>query len=333
MSTELVLVSGANGYIGIHVVNLLLKEGHKVRGTVRSVQDPKKVESLRELAKDCPERLELVEADLEKPETWKNAVKGCDRVIHVASPLPVVMPTDEQELIRPAVAGVVNVLNAAVEEPSVKRVVLTSSGLTVYGLQPEGRHYSEEDWADLSSLKGYAKSKYLAEKAAWEFVQKRKDAHQPCFEFSVVIPVFVLGPTLHNTQGTSETRFLKIFSKDEKHTNIYYSTCDVRDVALAHVRAAFLPEAVGHRHLISSSSKYIPTKRWSEILTEEFGPKGYQVCQEFTEIDVSNILKASTDQNRMINVLKIQPTDFKSTVIDMANSFIRLGLIKPEQQK
>ena len=139
MSNELILVSGANGYIGIHVVNELLKEGHRVRGTVRSVKDPKKIESLRALAKDIPDRLELVEADLEKPETWKSAVKGCTRVIHVASPLPVEMPSDEQELIRPAVAGVVNVLNAAVDEPSVKRVVLTSSGLTLYGLNVQGR--------------------------------------------------------------------------------------------------------------------------------------------------------------------------------------------------
>ena len=99
--------------------------------------------------------------------------------------------------------------------------------------------------------------------------------NEPCFEFSVVIPVFVLGPTLHNTQGTSETRFLKVLNnKTEKLHNIYYSTCDVRDVAKAHVRAALLPEAVGHRHLITSSCKFIPTKRWVEILSQglQVGP-------------------------------------------------------------
>lgn len=51
-------------------MNDLLKKGFSVRGTVRSLKNPGKVNPLKSLAEGKPGKLELVEADLLKPETW-----------------------------------------------------------------------------------------------------------------------------------------------------------------------------------------------------------------------------------------------------------------------
>lgn len=323
-----VLVTGASGYIALHVIDLLLKQGHHVRGTVRNLNDSKKVDPIKKLGVNYKNPLELVEADLLNAESWDNAVDGIDIVMHIASPLPPPdkMPTDENELIKPAVEGTLNVFRASLNK-NVKRVVLTSSGLAVYDWQ--NRNYSEKDWPDLDKVKlPYPKSKILAERAAWEFVEQRKNNQEPCFELAVIHPVLVMGPILTSVTGSSASRFMNVFTnKTGKIPNQHFFTCDVRDVALAHVKAAFLDEAVGHRHLIVSSRNFIPIKRWAEILKEEFEPKGFKISTEI-EGDDPSYKDAQIDDTRMRTVLGITPTDFKSTIVDMAYSFIQNGLIK-----
>ena len=63
-----------------------------------------------------------------------SAVKDCTYVLHVASPFPASNPTDEMEVIKPAVEGTKNVLEAcAATKGAVKRVVFTSSLVAIYG--------------------------------------------------------------------------------------------------------------------------------------------------------------------------------------------------------
>ena len=146
----LVLVTGASGYIASHIVKQLLVRGDvRVRGTVRNLKNDKKVTPLREMVPEAKHPLELVEAELTNAESWKEAVKGCSYVYHVASPIPVAIPRDENVLVRPAVEGAVNVLTACSEASTVKRVVLTSSlGAVSIGMYGDmGREYTEEDWS------------------------------------------------------------------------------------------------------------------------------------------------------------------------------------------
>ena len=105
MSEDLILVTGANGYIASHLVKQLLEAGYRVRGTVRKVSDEKKVAHLKNLVPNAKYPLELVEADLLKEDGWLAAVQGCTYVHHTASPFPNAIPDDENELIRPAVDG------------------------------------------------------------------------------------------------------------------------------------------------------------------------------------------------------------------------------------
>jgi nucleoside-diphosphate-sugar epimerase len=105
METDLVLVTGASGYLAAHIVKQLLEQGYRVRGTVRSLKDEKKVAPLRNLVENPKHPLELCEANLLDENSWIDAVKGCTFVIHTASPFPNAVPRDETELTLPAVNG------------------------------------------------------------------------------------------------------------------------------------------------------------------------------------------------------------------------------------
>ena len=232
MSAKFFLVTGGSGFIGIHVINQLVKHGFKVRTTVRNVNDPVKVEPIKMLEKYSKYPIDIVQADLLDANCWKEALKDITNVIHVASPLLVNEPKDENlEYIQPALQGTLNVMEAAIATPTVVRVVLTSSGLTIFGNDFDNKKiYSEKDWAEYENLQnGYTRSKFLAEKAAWKFVEDKKKNNEPCFELAVIHPVLVMGPLLHSTLGTSATKFLSIFEgKVEKVPDLYFPICDVR---------------------------------------------------------------------------------------------------------
>ena len=168
---QLILVTGASGYIATHVVQQLQQQGYRVRGTVRSLQNATKVAPLRELCPGSKYPIELVEADLMKPDSWPLAVKDCHYVMHVASPFPADNPRHEDDLIKPAVDGTLNVLRACQDAGTVKRVVLTSSVASVARTDTASKAVkTEADWTDTNNMKcAYAKSKTLAEKAAWDY--------------------------------------------------------------------------------------------------------------------------------------------------------------------
>lgn len=191
---DLILVTGASGFIATHIVKLLLEKGYRVRGTVRSLKNEKKVAPLRNLAPNSKFEIELVEADLMNEESWLKAVKGCTYVFHTASPVPLYVPKNEDEIVRPAVNGTLYVFKACVQEGvTVKRVVLTSSLAAIAGEKfIDGYTYSEKDWPKVETLGPYCKSKMLAEKAAWDFVREREKNGLPCFELAVINPGLVM---------------------------------------------------------------------------------------------------------------------------------------------
>lgn len=317
-----ILVTGANGYIALHVVKMLLMQGHQVRGTVRNLNDSDKVEVLRRLGP-----VELFQADLLDAESWKKPCDGADIVLHIASPLPVVAPDDENLVIRPAVEGTLNVFNAALNA-NAKRVVFTSSGLCISGYDYKPKTFSEKDWVEIVDAKTpYQKSKILAERAAWNFVNERKEKNLPCFDLAVIVPTFVLGPVLSAASGSSVTKFSRIFNHElEKIDEMYAATCDVRDVALAHVKAAFQNEAVGHRTLITSGPNLFSIKNWLEILGQEFS--GHKFPEVVTNEEKAKDVKETLfDNSRMRNILGIEPIDFKTTIVDMTKSLIQYGII------
>jgi dihydroflavonol-4-reductase len=170
-----VLVTGSSGFIGTHCVLKLLEQGYKVRGTLRNLGRQKHLREVFSQHTHATNNLEFVQTDLLKDDGWTEAVSGCEYVLHVASPFPSEVPVDEDALIRPARDGTMRVLKSA-SKANVKRVVLTSSDAAIkVGHADKEYSFDESDWSDLSrNADAYAKSKTLAEQAAWKYVENRE---------------------------------------------------------------------------------------------------------------------------------------------------------------
>ncbi len=170
---SLVLVTGGSGFIGGHCVLQCLAAGHQVRTTVRNLsREPEVRALLKKAGASGDDRLTFAAADLERDAGWPEAVAGCDFVLHVASPFPLAVPKHEDELIVPARDGALRVLKAA-RAAGVRRVVLTSSFAAVgYGHKEQSAPFDEASWTDPNGpgVGAYAKSKTLAERAAWDYV-------------------------------------------------------------------------------------------------------------------------------------------------------------------
>jgi dihydroflavonol-4-reductase len=248
---ELVLLTGISGFIAKHVALKLLNAGYNVRGTVRRLDRAAEVHgALAHYLTENAGQLSLVQADLESDAGWAEAMSGVSALVHTASPFPITQPKDPATLIRPAVEGTERVLKAAAAA-GVTRVVLTSSTVAVLNESKPDTLQDEADWCDvhLPSTTPYAKSKTLAERAAWEIAKARG------LKLTTINPGLVLGPPLDEHYGSSlglVERFLK--GKDPMLPPLGIPIVDVRDVAEMHLRALQRPESEGRRYISASGS-------------------------------------------------------------------------------
>jgi nucleoside-diphosphate-sugar epimerase len=247
-----ILVTGGSGFVGSHCILQLLSAGHEVRATMRSLSREGDVRAmLKEGGAEPCDRLSFVAADLERDAGWSEGIAGCDYVLHVASPFPSGAPRHEDELIAPAREGTLRVMRAS-RDAGVKRVVVTSSFAAVCGGHKSREEpFDETSWADVNSgdVDPYAKSKILAERAAWDFVAKEGGR----LELSVVNPVAVFGPTLGPDVSTSIAIVKSMMDGAMPGCpRIYFGVVDVRDVVDLHIRAMTHPLAGGERFIASA---------------------------------------------------------------------------------
>jgi dihydroflavonol-4-reductase len=248
---DLVLLTGISGFIAKHVALKLLNAGYNVRGTLRRLDRADEVRSaLAPYLTEHAGTLTFVQADLESDAGWADAMTGVSALVHTASPFPISQPKDPATLIRPAVEGTERVLKAAAAA-GVTRVVLTSSTVAVLNEAKPDTLQDEADWCDvhLPSTTPYAKSKTLAERAAWEVAKARG------LRLTTINPGLVFGPPLDEHYGYSlglVERILK--GKDPMMPPVGFPIVDVRDVAEMHLRALQRPETEGRRYLSASGS-------------------------------------------------------------------------------
>jgi nucleoside-diphosphate-sugar epimerase len=265
-----VLVTGGSGFIGGHALVQLLGAGHEVRTTVRSPRSEARVRALVKAGgAEADDRLSFVVADLEEDAGWKEAVEGCEFVLHIASPFPASLPKHEDDLIVPAREGALRVLRAA-RDAEVRRVVLTSSFAAIgYGHEPRDEPFDETSWTSLQGrgVTPYVKSKTLAERAAWEFVDREGEG----LELAVVNPVGVFGPVLGPDYSTSIILIKRLLDgKMPGCPRLWFGTVDVRDVVDLHLRAMTNPAAKGERFLAVSGA-FMSIREMALALKERLG--------------------------------------------------------------
>ena len=253
--TEPVLVTGATGYVAGWLVKRLLDEGLTVHAAVRDPNNAEKLKYLNALAADAPGKIEFFKADLLSEGSYRRAMEGCQVVFHTASPFTINVEDPLKDLINPAKLGTRNVLEEAKRTSSVKRVVVTSSCAAIYGDNVDlqnipGGVVSEDNWNTTSSADHlpYYFSKTVAEREAWEIA-----GTQSQWNLVTINPSLVIGPGI-NPYATSESFNLVRQMGDGTYKagapRWGLGAVDVRDLAEAHFRAGFTPEAQG-RYIIS----------------------------------------------------------------------------------
>jgi len=278
MHSDLVLVTGASGYIAGHCILRLLDEGFEVRGTLRSLQRAGEVRRWLTKArggKDPQGALSFVEAELTDPGCWDATMIGVRYVLHVASPIPSAKPKHPDDLIAPARDGTLNVMRAA-SRASVERVVQTSSLSAIfYGRDDPNPHlFTEADWTDPDHKDNvpYTRSKTIAEKAAWAELPNLPRR----LEWVAINPGLVLGPVLDRDTSASVQVVAKLLRGEFPGLpRIGYAVVDVRDLADLEVRAMTAPQAAGQRYL--GSGPFVSMSDIARLLKDRLGEKAKKV--------------------------------------------------------
>ena len=314
-----VLVTGASGFIGAHVVSALLARGYSVRAMLRNIS----------LASMFPEndRLEIVRADLFDVDSLKKAVEGCEDVIHCAASLYVGAKDVKKEVVDPSVVGVRNLCSVM---NNVKRIVHTSSVAAIRSSKFEnGQIFTNKDWcndaSETSNAYGFAKSE--AEKIMREWVSNRN------VRLVTIHPSIVFGPILHQRHLEGSMSYLKHFVKGPPFVlDVHINFVDVRDVAIAHVNALDKGEN-GKRYIIHKEGLWM--KEIGRILNSSLEGKyatrklpklfAYLLAMFHPKLSINQLKKTlgthvSYDVEDSFVILELPNYDIRTTLIDSVNS-------------
>jgi dihydroflavonol-4-reductase len=335
MAATTVLVTGGSGFIASWCIVGLLKQGHAVRTTIRN---PSKAEAVRATVAqqiDPGNRLTTCVADLTRDDGWDAAAAGCDYVLHVASPLTSGKSNNPGDLIVPARDGTLRVLRAAIRA-RVKRVVLTSSVAAASSRIDGPDSVNDETvWTDLNAGKvvPYRQSKTIAERAAWDLMQKEGGGT----ELTTILPSAVLGPILSKEHLGSVQLVQRLLSgKMPGYPNLGFTIVDVRDVADLHLIAMTSDKAAGERFIAASEFRWmaevaqilrerlderaskVPTRSMPNIavrLASLFDPALRFVTPNLGRKHVASSAKAQ-------RVLGWKPRDSATSIVECAESLI-----------
>jgi dihydroflavonol-4-reductase len=270
-----VAVTGASGFIALHVIAELLDQGYVVRGTLRDMARGEGIRAALDRHTETS-NLDFIQTDLTSDDGWDAAFAGCAFVVHVASPVPILEPKNHDDLIIPARDGAIRALGAA-SRAGVKRVVMTSSVAAIsYGHDSDGDSiFTEDDWSVLKpEIGAYANSKTMAERAAWDFVAELPS--DATLDLVTINPSLVIGPLIDPDGSASIEVVRKLLAREVPGCpKIGLNLVDVRDVAAAHIAAMTAPNAPGNRYLCTAEFMWL--SQLARQLDKEFRTRGYPV--------------------------------------------------------
>ncbi|GAB3409258.1 Rossmann-fold NAD(P)-binding domain-containing protein [Flindersiella endophytica] len=338
---ETVLVTGGSGFVAGWCVVGLLRRGYAVRTTVR---DAAKEETVRAaVATGLPpgveagDRLEFAVADLTGDEGWDAAMKGCDHVLHVASPLGNEAPRDRDALVGPARDGTLRVLRAATRA-GVRRVVMTSSTAASTPPQGPGAVGDETVWTDPDerTVNAYRRSKIYAERAAWDYTTS--EAGSPAL--TTILPGAIFGPVLSKANLGSVGIIQRFLAGGQAGVpRIGFCVVDVRDLADLHIRAMTAPEAAGERFV--ATGDFLWMHEITATLRSALGERARRVPARTLPDPVVRLLALFVPmlrtltpllgQKRLFSSAKAQrllgfaPRPARETIVDCAESLLAVA--------
>ncbi|MFF1632506.1 NAD-dependent epimerase/dehydratase family protein [Leifsonia sp. NPDC058248] len=320
-TTPTTLVTGGTGYLATRLIADLLASGVDVRTTIRTLDRADEVRAAVRRAGVDDAGLSFTVASLTDDAGWDDTLSGISEVYHVASPM--IQSTNRDEVVVPARDGTLRVLRAA-RNAGARRVVLTSSFAAV-GYSPKPvRDYDETDWTDPATpgLPAYPLSKAIAERSAWDFIEREGDG----LELAVINPTWIAGPTLTASARSS----LQVFTGmlDGTMTAVprqRFGLADVRDVSSAHIAAMATPAAAGKRYLVLADG---PTRTFldvANVLRAELGDLASRVPTE--ELPGDEPTPLTIHNERAKNELGLRPRPAVETIVETAESLRALGLL------
>ncbi|KAG8156511.1 hypothetical protein KVR01_013615 [Diaporthe batatas] len=338
LSKEKVLLTGGSGFIASHVLDTLLAHGFSVVVTARSTAKGEAIVGSIDEALRSDVSFAVVE-DIAQEGAFDHVFQSgpkFDYVIHTASPYNFNVGDPVKDFLDPAIKGTTGILKSIkAYAPSVKRVVITSSSAAIINPLKHEKVYDESKWAPftweqvLAEPKfGYPGSKVLAEKAAWDFVATQN----PSFDLATINNTYTFGPVQRQLPtlasiNTSNQRIRDLVQGRMRHglepTAPVFTWCDVRDVALAHVRAILRPHAGGRRFYVVGG--YFSNKRLADVIRDRFPaleregklpPVGEGVVDDFPA-DVYGF-----DNSRSRGVLGIEYRGLEESVVDTVRSIL-----------
>ncbi|CAB9517925.1 Anthocyanidin reductase ((2S)-flavan-3-ol-forming) [Seminavis robusta] len=275
-----VLVTGGTGYVAGVLISQLMDKGLTVHTTVRDPSKKDRIQHLQDLAAKSRGSIKFFKADLLTLGAFEEAMKGCYAVFHIASPFAMAVKDPVKDLAEPAVKGTENVLLQCNKTPSVERVVLTSSCVAVYTdaaeINDEKNPVTEDSRNRTASLthNPYSLSKTLAEQKAWTIA-----GSQTQWRLCTINPNLIVGPGIKYHESSESFHLVKSFGSNDPNMamgapNIGMSCVDVRDVAAAHIAAAYLEDAAGRhhiRHILSGPGFFLP--EIGQAIVKKYGSK------------------------------------------------------------
>lgn len=275
-----VCVTGCTGYLASHIIVSLLHRGYTVHGTMRNVSQSSRIQHIMD-SPGAIERFKVFAADLSVENSFDEAVKGCQAVIHVANVVALSAKDVINDIILPSVNGLKAVLSAVEKEPSVHSFILTSSyaaievgippnprgPLTeadsntaaspewkVCHLPPPSHHFLLTSWC---LVQPYSFSKVETERHAMEWIEKQKRAGR-LVKYASIHPPMIIGPQLNgdSLQSSSEVFEVMLNGTYPLLPPLWFPMVDVRDVAKAHILALEHPAANG-RYLVCNGHQWL----------------------------------------------------------------------------
>ena len=336
---EKVFVSGGSGYIALHCITKLINKGFFVKTSLRSMNRQSEViESISKVI-DCTNKIEFCELDLTKDEGWDDAIKGCDYVLHVASPLMLGFPKKPDDIILPAVNGLKRCIASAVKN-KVKRFVMTSSFAAIGSGTKNKTTFDDNDWTDLDNpdLNPYNISKTKAEMALWDYI-KSLDEDQK-IEVCTINPTVVIGPSLSHDVGGSNLAISKLLDGSMPFSAKFgIDLVDVQDVADMHIEAMLNKGAPGKRFLLSSQtiwyseiSKILRSngfKKSPKYIAPNLLIKLFSLFDKEVRLILDRLgIKYKLKTNNANQILNWSPKSIEKAIINTAKQLYELKIIQ-----